>query len=60
MKVNPGEINSKILIGLGGGVKIHFNRNLFLRLDWAQAIGGDGPAQGNGPSSFYITCQFEV
>ncbi len=60
MRVNPGEIEAKILMGLGGGVKIHFNRNLFLRLDWAQAVGGDGPAQGNGPSSFYITCQFEV
>jgi len=60
MRVNPGEIDAKILMGLGGGVKIHFNRNLFLRLDWAQAIGGDGPAQGNGPSNFYITFQFEV
>jgi Hemolysin activation/secretion protein len=60
MKVNPGERDAKILMGLGGGVKIHFNRNLFLRLDWAQAVGGDGPAQGNGPSNFYITFQFEV
>ena len=60
MRVNPGEVEAKILMGLGGGVKIHFNRNLFLRLDWAQAIGGDGPVQGNGPSNFYITFQFEV
>ncbi len=60
MKVNPGEIQSKILMALGGGVKVSFNRNLFLRLDWAQAIGGDGPAQGNGPSTFYITLQCEV
>jgi hemolysin activation/secretion protein len=60
MKTNPGEINAKILMGLGGGAKIHFNRNLFLRLDWAQAIGGDGPTQGNGPSTFYISLQCEV
>jgi hemolysin activation/secretion protein len=60
MMTNPGEVNAKILMGVGGGVKIHFNRNLFLRLDWAQAIGGDGPVQGNGPSNFYITFQFEV
>jgi len=60
MKTNPGEIEAKILMGIGGGVRISFNRNLFLRLEWAQALGGDGPAQGNGPSSFYITFQFEV
>ena len=60
MKVNPGEIDAKVLMGLGGGVKVHFNRNMFLRFDWAQAVGGDGPAQGNGPSNFYITLQFEV
>jgi Hemolysin activation/secretion protein len=60
MSVNPGEINAKVLMGLGGGLKMHFNRNLSLRLDWAQAIGGDGPAQGNGPSTFYITFQCEI
>lgn len=60
MKVNSGEIESKVLMGLGGGVRITFNRNLFLRLEWAQAIGGDGPAQGNGPSNFYMTFQVEI
>ncbi|MFH1189062.1 MAG: ShlB/FhaC/HecB family hemolysin secretion/activation protein [Candidatus Omnitrophota bacterium] len=59
-KTNPGEIESKILMGLGGGVKIGFNRNLFLRLDWAKALGGDGPAQGNGASTFYITLQTDI
>lgn len=60
MHANPGELKSKILMGLGGGLKISFNRNLFLRLEWAQAMGGDGPVQGNGPSTFYITCQLEI
>ncbi len=60
MKHNPGEVKSKLLMGLGGGVRINFRKNLFLRLDWAHSVGGDGPAPGNGPSSFYLTFQFEV
>lgn len=60
MKTNPGERDAKILMGLGGGVKISFKNNLFLTLEWAQAIGGDGPASGGGPSNFYITLQVEI
>lgn len=60
LKSTASQIDSKILMGLGGGVKVSFNRNFSLRLDWARAIGGDGPTQGGGPSTFYITLQFEV
>jgi len=60
MRVNPGEYNGQFLMGVGGGLKLHFNRNVFLRMDWAEPLGGDLPAQGNGPSTFYLTLQCEV
>lgn len=58
-KLNPGEKEAKILMGAGGGLKVSYNTNLFLRLDWAQAI-YEAPVQGNGASTFYITLQVEV
>jgi len=60
MATNPGELRHKILAGVGGGVKISFNRNVFITLEWAQAISEEGPAQNNGASTFFTTMQFEI
>jgi hemolysin activation/secretion protein len=54
-----GERETKFLMGLGGGLRFQFNRNVFLRVDWAERV-GDRPSQGQGPSNFYITLQCEI
>jgi hypothetical protein len=38
---------------------VQINRNLFLRLDWAERV-GDRPTQGQGPSNFNISFQGEI
>ena len=58
-KVMPGERKEKFLMGIGGGLRFNFNRNLSLLAEWAQAI-GDPPAQGQGPSSFHLSFRFET
>jgi len=55
---SDGERTSKFLMGLGGGFRIRFNNNLYLRLDWAERV-GDRPLQGQSPSNFYITFLFQ-
>jgi len=58
-QVLPGEKRSKFLAGIGGGLRFYFNRNLYLRIDWAKDI-GDRPTPGTGPSTFYISLQTET
>jgi hemolysin activation/secretion protein len=58
-KFGPGERETKLLMGLGGGLRVQINRNLFLRLDWAERV-GDRPTQGQGPSNFNISFQGEI
>ena len=58
-KVLPGERKDKFLLGLGGGLRVHVNRNLYARLEWAKSV-GDEPTGGAGPSSFHLTFQFEI
>ena len=55
----PGEKKDKFLMGIGGGIRVNLNRNLFLKLDWAKDI-GDEPSSGSGPSTFYLTFQSEI
>lgn len=57
-KPSPSERETKILMGLGGGLKVRINTNIFLRLEWAERV-GDRPTQGQAPSNFYISFQFE-
>lgn len=58
-KVMPGELKEKFLMGIGGGLRFNFNRNLSLCAEWAQAI-GDSPTQGTGPSNFHLLFRFET
>ena len=58
-KVLPGERDHKFLMGMGGGVQFHFQKNFYVRVQWAKAM-GDQPAGGGGPSTFYLTCQAEI
>jgi hemolysin activation/secretion protein len=58
-KVLPGELHDKFLMGVGGGFRIHLGNNLYLRLEWAQAI-GDRPTGGSGPANFHFGVQSEV
>lgn len=58
-KFGPGERETKFLMGLGGGLKVQINRNLFLRIEWAERV-GDRPTQGQGPSNFHISFQGEI
>jgi hemolysin activation/secretion protein len=58
-KFGPGERETKFLMGIGGGLRVQINRNLFLRLDWAERV-GDRPSQGQGPSNFNISFQGEI
>ena len=58
-KVNPGEKSRKFLMGLGGGLRIQINRNLYIRLEWAERT-GDRPSIGNAPSNFHIVVQGEI
>ncbi len=57
-KVNAGEERRRSLKGAGAGLRFQFNRNFYLRLDWAKSL-GDEPTQGQGESSLYLTCQAE-
>jgi hemolysin activation/secretion protein len=59
MKPSPGERQSKFLMGVGGGLRFQFNRNIFLRLDWAGRVATE-EIPGQGPSNFYVTVQAEV
>jgi hemolysin activation/secretion protein len=58
-RANAGEHPIRFLMGMGGGLRLSYNRNFSLRLDWAERL-GDRPTQGQGPSNFYITLQCEV
>jgi hemolysin activation/secretion protein len=58
-KFGPGERQTKFLMGLGGGLRVQINSNLFLRLEWAERV-GDRPGQGRGPSNFHIAFQCEI
>lgn len=58
-KVLAGEKEDKFLMGIGGGLRVNFNNNFNLRLEWAEHI-GDDPGGGSGPSTFYFTLQCEV
>ncbi|MCX5666950.1 MAG: hypothetical protein NTY34_01370 [Candidatus Omnitrophica bacterium] len=55
----PGERETKFLMGLGGGLKVQINKNLFLKLEWAERV-GDRPSQGQGTSNFHIAFQGEI
>ncbi|MEW5759011.1 MAG: ShlB/FhaC/HecB family hemolysin secretion/activation protein [Candidatus Omnitrophota bacterium] len=55
----PGEVKNKFLMGVGGGLRMYFNRNIYLKLDWAKHV-GDDPTAGNGPSTFHLTFQSEI
>jgi hemolysin activation/secretion protein len=57
--VGSGERRSKFLMSLGGGLRVQINKNLFLRLEWAERV-GDRPGQGQGASNFHIAFQGEV
>lgn len=59
LKVGPGERKDRFLMGIGGGLKYQYNRNLFLRFEWAQRL-GDRMTPGQGPSDFHMSFQFEV
>ena len=58
-KPSPSERETKFLMGLGGGLKVQINRNLFLRVEWAERV-GDRPTQGQAPSNFHISFQGEI
>ncbi len=47
------------LIGVGGGLSIKLRKNLFLRLEWAAAV-GDHPLTEGGRSQFHFKLQAEV
>jgi len=53
------ERKSKFLMGVGGGLKIGFNRNVFMRIEWAERL-GDRPVPGTGPGNFKISFQCEI
>ncbi|MCX5665846.1 MAG: hypothetical protein NT036_02190 [Candidatus Omnitrophica bacterium] len=57
--VGQGERQSKFLMGLGGGLKVQINKNLFLNIYWSERV-GDRPGQGQGPSNFNIAFQGEI
>ena len=59
LKVQPGEHKHRFLMGLGGGIKYQYNRNIFLRLEWAEAI-GDRITPNQGPSSYNLSIQYEI
>lgn len=58
-KVLPGENKDKFLMGMGGGFRVHLQNKIFLKLEWAQAV-GDKPVAGAGPSTFHLTFQAEM
>jgi hemolysin activation/secretion protein len=55
----PGETPHKYLAGAGGGFRIHFNNNMYVKLDWAKHI-GDRQTQGMSESTFHMSIQFEL
>lgn len=58
-KPGIGERQTKFLMGLGGGLKVQINRNVFLNMYWAARV-GDRPSQAQGPSEFHVTFQCEI
>jgi len=58
-KPGPGERETKFLMGIGGGLKVQINRNVFLNLYWAERV-GDRPSANQGPSNFNISFQCEI
>lgn len=58
-KAASSERDSKFLMGIGGGIRVRAYNAIFLKLEWAKAL-GDDPASGSGPSTFYMTLQSEI
>jgi hemolysin activation/secretion protein len=58
-KVNSGDRRDKLLVGIGGGLRMRFFNKAYCRIEWAKSV-GDRPTSGNGPSTFYITFQSEM
>ena len=52
------ETQSRHLIGMGGGLRIHLYQNLFARLEWAAAV-GDHPLRAGNRHEFYFRLQAE-
>lgn len=59
LKVLSGERKDKLLMGIGGGLRVNIDNKLNLRLEWAQHV-GDDPQSGSGPSTFYFAFQCEI
>jgi len=59
MKAGLGEDPNRFLMGAGCGLRFQYNKNFFIRMDWAKHF-GDSPTQGQGPSTFYISTQCEI
>ena len=57
VKVNAAESQGIFLEGTGVGVKFHIRNNIYLKLEWALAIGGEKPIHGAGPSTFNVSFQ---
>ena len=57
VKVNAGEHQGQFLQGTGAGVRFHIRNNMYLKLEWALAVGGDKPIHGAGPSTFDVSFQ---
>lgn len=55
-KVLPGEVKSKFLMGVGGGLRFNFNSFAYLKLEWGYPL-GDDPIRGTGPSTFNVSVQ---
>ncbi|MFH1877159.1 MAG: ShlB/FhaC/HecB family hemolysin secretion/activation protein [Candidatus Omnitrophota bacterium] len=53
------EVPDKALYSVGGGLRMRFIKNSYLRLDWAKHI-GDEPVSGVGASTFHCTFQMEL
>lgn len=48
-----GERDDKFLAGVGAGVRVHFNSNMFASLQWGVPV-GDEPIKGTGESTFNL------
>ena len=59
MKTLPGERKSKVLMGLGGGLRINLYESIYVKVEWAGHV-ADNPTPGTGPSTFYLTVQSEI
>ncbi|MCX7927481.1 MAG: BamA/TamA family outer membrane protein [Candidatus Omnitrophica bacterium] len=53
------EKSQKFLAAAGMGLRFQFNRNFFLRLDWAEHV-GDRPSPSQGSSTFHFSLHFEL